>query len=89
MRLHAGEQARHLDVKVDVKGEGRLGKDVALEEGKEAVQLACGAALVEVAAAGAQQHAHQPHLQQPHRSTSSREGCRTQSWQTAGMLSMS
>ena len=81
MKSFQRKQAGHLDVKVDVKGQRRLGKDVALEEGQEAVQLPRSATFVEVAAAGGQQHAHQPHLHQPHRSDSSRETRRTVSGQ--------
>lgn len=82
------ENFRHLDVKVDVEGQGRFGEDVALEEGQEAVQLARGAALVEVSAACAQQHAHQPHLQQPHCWDRFMQRRRTHSGQRAGMPSL-
>ena len=48
-----------LHVKLDVQRQRRLGQQVALEVGQEAVQAAPGAALAEVGAARLQQHAHQ------------------------------
>lgn len=51
----------YLDIKLNIQRQGGLREEVALEVGEEAVELAAGAALVEVAAAGLQQRAYQPH----------------------------
>ena len=50
----------NLDIKFDVEGKGGLGKQIALEVRKEAIQLSAYAAMGEVLPASAQQGTDEP-----------------------------